>query len=144
MITNIAMMALPILTTLPENWQELMDTKILGYTIGGLAVIVANMAYTLIRAKIQRKAIAKGLENNTIREDIHYKELIEYKVKVEAELKEMREDVVAIAETSFRPEAKAIANKYRKRILEAKQKVGAEIISSVTEKVVEEAKKLFR
>jgi len=136
---------LAVLTELPQDIQGFWDMDILGYTtVGAVATFIGGFVYTLIRAKIQRNAVNKGLTNVATNDELHYEKFVEYKAKAELELKEMRDDMVRLAETSVRKEAQEMANKYRNRINEQKAKEFAEKAIPVVQEVIEKVKKRFR
>ncbi len=127
---------------IPPELETLWNTDILGYTsIGGIVLFVGGFAYTLIKARIQRKAVAMGLTNATKSETIHYNEFVEYKVKKDIEIDELRNDVIALAKTSVRKEAKEIAEKWEKRARREKVKEVFEDAKPIIQEVINEVKK---
>lgn len=137
-----------VLTELPEDINQLWNMEVLGYTtIGAIATFIGGFIYTLIRAKIQRKAISSGLTNTTIIENQHYKEFLEYKINAENRIKELEEDNYILAQSSFRKEAKEIANKYLNRAMnkeKEKELLEKAKSSPIVNEVVEHVKKKFR
>lgn len=130
---------LVILTELPQDLEGLWNMDILGYTtVGAIASVIGSIVYTQIRASIQRRAVKSGLSNTTMVQNQHYRELIEYKIKTEMELKEMREDMIALAKTSVRKEAQEIANKWQLKLTP----IQVEHIEAVAQPIIEEVKKI--
>lgn len=129
-----------VLTSLPNDIQGFWDMNILGYTtVGAVATLIGSVAYTLIRARIQRKAVSQGLNNRAVIEDKHYKEYLEYKVKSEQRIAELERDIVELAQANVRKEAKRIVERRR---VAPKEDVadGVNIVKNVVEAVEENAK----
>jgi len=129
-----------VLTSLPNDIQGFWDMNILGYTtVGAVATLIGSVAYTLIRARIQRKAVSQGLNNRAIIEDKHYKEYLEYKVKSEQRIAELERDIVELAQANVRKEAKRIVE--RRRVAPKIDVAdGVNIVKNVVEAVEENAK----
>ena len=129
-----------VLTSLPDDIQGFWNMDILGYTtVGAVATLIGSVAYTLIRARIQRKAVSQGLNNRAIIEDKHYKEYLEYKVKSEQRIAELERDIVELAQANVRKEAKRIVE--RRRVAPKIDVAdGVNIVKNVVEAVEENAK----
>lgn len=135
---------LPILTSLPDDIEGLWNMDLMGYTtVGAIVSVIGSIAYTQIRASIQRKAVAKGLSNTTLIQDKHYKELIEYKANSDIAMKEMREDLVKLAKTSVRKEAQEIAKKWEIKLEQPKVDLSKEVIQPIINEI-KKSKKKFR
>jgi hypothetical protein len=129
----------------PEFAQEWWNTPVLGYTtIGGIVLFIGGFAYTLVKARLQRKAVSLGLKSATSVEAIHYNESVEHRVRQDLEIQEMRRDIITLAETSVRKEAKQIADKYKERLRQEKVKEVVEVAKPFVEEVIKKAKKKFR
>lgn len=129
----------------PEFAQEWWNTPVLGYTtIGAIVMFVGGFAYTLIKARVQRKAVSMGLKSATSVEAIHYNEFVDYKVKRDIEIEELRNDIIKLAETSVRKEAREIAEKHKLKLREKQIKEVVEVAKPIVEEVIKKAKKKFR
>lgn len=129
----------------PEFAQEWWNTPVLGYTtIGAIVMFVGGFAYTLIKARVQRKAVSSGLKSATSVEAIHYNESVEHRVRQDLEIEEMRKDIIKLAETSVRKEAREIAEKHKLKLREKQIKEVVEVAKPIVEEVIKKAKKKFR
>lgn len=134
-----------ILTSLPDNIQGVWNYDILGYTtIGAMATYLGGFIYTLIKAKAQRKILYQSQKIQADREDKHYKELLERLIKLENKASEQDDDIVLIADTSFRKEVKQIVEKHRNKKDEYKPKIDVAEVSNIVEQGVDVVKKIFR
>ncbi|MCK9577063.1 MAG: hypothetical protein M0R51_14260 [Clostridia bacterium] len=143
---NFLMPLAVLMTSLPAEVPEEISTiwnyDVLGYgTVGSIALFIGGFAFTLWKAKVQRKIVASGLDKTKLIEDTHHTEFVNYKTKAEMEISEMRDDLITLAKTSVRKEAKEIADKWEKR---AKKEKVEEVLANaipIVEKVVEVVKK---
>lgn len=149
-MNNVVLWLLPIFTSLPDDLETFWNYDILGYTtVGTIVAGIASVAYVLIKARLQRKAINKGLTNSTMIENAHYKDFLEYRVNSENRIKELERDMVKLAEANIRKEAKEIAHRRRMKMIEDKEnnldiEKTKEVVENVVHVVKETTKKMFR